>query len=82
MIKILHNKFKENIWRFKKDQKVDNNFKKEFKKFKKWTFNKRKINKESIKISSWRNFENEEFQKVKKSEKIEFKKKNLKTLRG
>jgi len=35
MIKILQNKFKENIWRFKKDQEVDNNFKKEFKKFKK-----------------------------------------------
>ena len=31
MIKILHNKFKENIWRFKKDQEVDNNFKNEFK---------------------------------------------------
>ena len=28
MIKILQNKFKENIWRFKKDQAVDNNFKK------------------------------------------------------
>jgi len=28
MIKILENKFKENIWRFKKDQEVDNNFKK------------------------------------------------------
>ena len=35
IIKILHNKFNENIWRFKKDQEVDNNFKKEFKKFKK-----------------------------------------------
>ena len=35
MIKILQKKFKENIWRFKKDQEVDNNFKKEFKKFKK-----------------------------------------------
>ena len=31
MIKNLQNKFKENIWRFKKDQEVDNNFKKEFK---------------------------------------------------
>ena len=31
MIKILQRKFKENIWRFKKDQEVDNNFKKEFK---------------------------------------------------
>jgi len=31
MIKILHNKFKENIWRFKKDQEVDNNFKKNLK---------------------------------------------------
>jgi len=35
MIKILHNKFQENNWRFKKNQEVDNNFKKEFKKFKK-----------------------------------------------
>ena len=35
MIKIVQNKFRENIWRFKKDQEVDNNFKKEFKKFKK-----------------------------------------------
>ena len=35
MIKILQNKFKENIWRFKKDQAVDNNFKKKFKKCKK-----------------------------------------------
>ena len=43
---------------------------------------KRKISKESVKISSWRSFENEEFKKVKKSEKIEFKKNNLKTLRG
>ena len=31
MIKILQKKFKENIWRFKKDQEVDNNFKNEFK---------------------------------------------------
>ena len=45
MIKILQKKFKENIWRFKKDQKVDNYFKKEFKKFKKWKFKKRKIKK-------------------------------------
>jgi len=82
MIKILQNKFQENIWRFKKDEEVDNNFKKEFKKFKKWKFKKRKINKETVKISSRRCFENEEFKKVKKSEKIEFKKKNLKTLRG
>ena len=57
MIKILQKKIKENIWRFKKDEEVDNNFKKEFKKFKKWKFNKRKISKESIKISSWRSFE-------------------------
>ena len=35
MIKNLQNKFKENIWRFKKGQEVDNNFNKEFKKFKK-----------------------------------------------
>ena len=70
MIKILINKFKENIWRFKNDQEVDNNFKKEFKRFKKWKFKKRKINKESLKISSWRTFENEEFKKVKKSENI------------
>jgi len=45
MIKILQHKFKESIWIFKKDQEVDNNFKKEFKKFKKWKFKKRKINK-------------------------------------
>jgi len=70
MIKILQNKFKENIWRFKKDLEVDNNFKKEFKKFKKWKFKKRKINKESVKISSWWSFENDELKKVKKSEKI------------
>jgi len=56
MIKILQKKFKENIWRFKTDQEVDNNFKKEFKKFKKWKFKKRKISKESVKISSWRSF--------------------------
>ena len=56
-LKFYKKKFKENIWRFKKDQEVDNNFKKEFKKFKKWKFNKRKISKESIKISSWRRFE-------------------------
>jgi len=31
MIKILQNKFKENIWRFKKDQEVDNNIKKNLK---------------------------------------------------
>ena len=42
MIKILQNKFKENIRRFKKDQEVDNNFKKEYKKFKKWKFKKNK----------------------------------------
>jgi len=35
MIKIEQKKFKEKIWRFKKYQEVDNNFKKEFKKFKK-----------------------------------------------
>ena len=40
----------------KKDQEIDNNFKKEFKKFKKWKFKKRKINKESVKISSWTSF--------------------------
>ena len=56
MIKILQKKFKENIWRFKKDEEVDNNFKKEFKKFKKWKIKKIKINKESVKISSWRSF--------------------------
>ena len=38
------------------DQEVDNNFKKEFKKFKKWKFKKRKINKESVKISSSTSF--------------------------
>jgi len=46
MIKILQNKIVENIWRFKKNQEVYNNFKKEFKKFK-----KRKISKENVKIS-------------------------------
>ena len=56
MIKILQNKFKENIWRFKKDEQVDNNFKKEFKKFKKLKFKKIKINKDSVKISSWTRF--------------------------
>jgi len=56
MIKILQKKFEENIWRFKTDQEVDNNFKKEFKKFKKWKFKKRKISKESVKISSSRSF--------------------------
>jgi len=56
MIKILQKKFKENIWRFKKDEEVDNNFKKEYKKFKKWKFKKRKINKESVKICSWTSF--------------------------
>jgi len=56
MIKILQNKFKENIWRFKKDQEVGNNFKKEFKKFKKLKFKKRKMNKESVKICSWTRF--------------------------
>ena len=70
MIKILQKKFKENIWRFKKDKEVDNNFKKEYKKFKKWKFKKKTINKYSVKISSWRSFENEEYKKVKKSEKI------------
>jgi len=35
MVKISQNKFLENIRRFKKDQEVDNNFKKEFKKFRK-----------------------------------------------
>jgi len=35
MIKILQNKFQENIWSFKKDLVVDENFKKESKKFKK-----------------------------------------------
>jgi len=35
MIKILQNKFQENNWRCKKNQKVYNNFKNEFKKFKK-----------------------------------------------
>ena len=35
MIKILQNKIQENNWKFKMDQELDNNFKKEFKKFKK-----------------------------------------------
>ena len=56
MIKISQNKFKENIWRFKKDEEVDNNLKKEYKKFKKWKFKKWKINKESVTICSWTSF--------------------------
>jgi len=51
IIKILQNKFQESNWRFKKDQDVDNNIKKEFKKFKERKFKKRNISKESVKIS-------------------------------
>jgi len=67
-LKFYKKKFKENICRFKNYQEVDNTSKKEFKKFKKWKFKKRKISKESVKISVEQVFENEEFKKVKKSD--------------
>ena len=51
------------------------------KKFKKIKFKKRKLSKESVKITNSRSYENEEFKKVRKSDKINFKKKILKTLR-
>jgi len=51
------------------------------KKFKKIKIKKRKLSKESIKITNSRINENEEFKKIMKSEKIDFKKKILKTLR-
>ena len=50
--KIFQNKIQEHNQRFEKDQEVDKNFKKEFKKFKKIKFKKRKISKESVKISN------------------------------
>ena len=56
MIKILQNKFQENNQRFKKDQQVNNNFKKEFKEIKKTNFKTRKISKESVKISFSRSY--------------------------
>jgi len=48
---------------------------------KKIKFKKRKLRKESVKIIIQEVNENEEFKKIKKSEKIDFKKKILKTLR-
>ena len=51
------------------------------KKFKKIKFKKRKLSKESVKITNSRSYENEEFKKVRKSDKINLKKKILKTLR-
>jgi len=49
---------------------------------KKIKFKKRKLCKESVKISNSRsNWKSEEFKKIRKSEKIDFKKKILKTLR-
>ena len=51
------------------------------KKFKKIKIKKRKLSKESVKIRIQEVNENEEFKKIRKSEKIDFKKKILKTLR-
>jgi len=51
------------------------------KKFKKIKFKKRKLSKESVKIRIQEVNENEEFKKIRKSKKIDFKKKILKTLR-
>jgi len=68
-------------YRFEKDQEADKNFKKEFKRLKKIKFKKRKLSKESVKITIQEVNENEEFIKIRKSEKIYFKKKILKTLR-
>jgi len=48
---------------------------------KKIKFKKRKLSKESIKISTQEDNENEEFKEIRKSDKIDFKKKILKTLR-
>ena len=64
-----------------KDQEADKNFKKEFNKLKKIKFKKRKLSKESVKITIQEVNENEDFKKIRKSEKIDFKKKILKTLR-
>ena len=44
-------------------------------------FKKRKQSKESVKITIQEVNENEDFKKIRKSEKIDFKKKILKTLR-
>jgi len=68
-------------YRFEKGQEADKNFKKEFKRLKKIKFKKRKLSKESVKITIQEVNENEEFIKIRKSEKIYFKKKILKTLR-
>ena len=51
------------------------------KKFKKIKFKKRKLSKESVKITNSRSYEKEEFKKVRKNDKINFKKKILKNLR-
>jgi len=51
------------------------------KKFKKIKFKKRKLSKESVKIRIQEVNENEDFKKIRKSEKIDSKKKILKTLR-
>jgi len=48
---------------------------------KKIKFKKRKLSKESVKIIIQEVNENEEFKKIRKSDKIDFKKKILKTLR-
>jgi len=48
---------------------------------KKIKFKKRKLSKESVKITIQEVNENEEFINIRKSEKIDFKKKILKTLR-
>jgi len=48
---------------------------------KKIKFKKRKLSKESVKITIQEVNENEEFIKIRKSEKIDFKKRILKTLR-
>jgi len=48
---------------------------------KKIKFKKRKLSKESVKIIIQEDNENEEFKKIRKSDKIDFKKKILKTLK-
>ena len=64
-----------------KDQEADKNFKKEFNKLKKIKFKKRKLSKESVKITIQEVNENEELKRIRKSDKIDFKKKILKSLR-
>jgi len=54
MSKILQKPFQEHNSTFEKDQEVDKNFKKEFKKFKKIKLKKRKLSKESVKITNSR----------------------------